>query len=372
MCITEIYLDAYPDGAEVEFHRVKLCQHGYPEVPCDLHVTKEQPIRHIQYGEPTSEFIISQQRPPPSRSSGSSPMVEIIEERTPRAKAKRRPLSNLFMGGLFSGTRRKKGGSRSRSRERVVVINAPPSPTRPRTPPPTASPVYYDPRDFMPPTSPRYDSNDTAYIVEVSPSRGRQRPIIHETSRRPRSASVEFRYVSPSRQRSPSQRRRDERRRRQRQEEREQRELRERRDAREARLVAEIKEERERRRRDEFLMLQDAEINARPVRFPSPGPIPRLRSILRPAAADQPRRWTNVIDDLSLSTRGERVIAEAIADRERAESRERLLKERLEAEEEEEAQKERLKRRFTISEGSGTRGRRHRVVYEDGTYRWAD
>lgn len=221
----------------------------------------------------------------------------------------------------------------------------------------------------MPPMSPRHDSNDTAYIVEVSPSRGRQKPIIHETSRRPRSASVEFRYVSPTRQRSPSQRLRDERRRRQRQEERDQRELREQRDRREARLVAEIKEERERRLRDEFLMLQDAEINARPVRFPSP--VPRLRSILRPVV-DQTRKWTNVIDDLRLSTRGERVIADAIAERDRAESRERLLRERLEAEEEEEAQKERLKRRFTVSEGSGPRGRRHRVVYDDGTYRWAD
>ncbi|KFY87203.1 hypothetical protein V500_07131 [Pseudogymnoascus sp. VKM F-4518 (FW-2643)] len=368
MCVTEIFVDSYPDGAEVEFHRVKLCQHGYPEEPCDMHIVKEQPIRFIQYGEPTSEFIISQLRPP-SRPSASTPMVEVIEERSPKARQKRRPLSSLVMGALFpSTTRRRRGNSRSKSRERVVVINAPPSPARPRTPPPTASPIYYDPRVFMPPMSPRYDSNDAAYIVEVSPSRGRQRPIIHETSRRPRSASIEFRYTSPRRQRSPSQRRHDERRRRQRQEERERRELRELRDQREARLVAEIKEERERRRREEFLMLQDAEINARPVRFPSP---PRLRSILRPVV-DQNRRWTNVIDDLGLSIRGERVIAEAIAERERAESRERLLRERLEAEEDEEAQKERLKRRFTVSEGSGSRGRRHRVVYDDGTYRWAD
>ncbi|KFY63022.1 hypothetical protein V496_04294 [Pseudogymnoascus sp. VKM F-4515 (FW-2607)] len=365
MCVTEIFVDSYPDGAEVEFHRVKLCQHGYPEDPCDLHVVKEQPIRYIQYGEPTSEFIISQMRSTP-RSSAPAPMVEVIEERPTRSRQKRRPLSNLFMGALFpSSTRRNRKSSRSKSRERVVIINAPPSPARPRTPPPTASPIYYDPRVFMPPMSPGYDSNEAAYIVEVSPSRGRQRPIIHETSRRPRSASIEFRYTSPRRQRSPSQHRRDERRRRQRQEERERRE----RDQREAKLVAEIKEERERRRRLEFLTLQDAEINARPVRFPSPAP--RLRSILRPVA-DQTRRWTNVIDDLGLSTRGERVIAEAIAERERNESRERLLRERLEAEEAEEAQKERLKRRFTVSEGFGPRGRRHRVVYDDGTYRWAD
>lgn len=142
------------------------------------------------------------------------------------------------------------------------------------------------------------------------------------------------------------------------------------RDRREARLVAEIAEERERRRREEFQALQDAAINARPVRGFGSGVVPRPRSILRPVIEQRPR-YADVIDDLGLSLRGERVIAEAIAERERRESRERLLRERLEAEEEEEAQKERLKRRFTVSEGSG-RGRRHRVVYEDGTYRWAD
>ncbi|KFX91936.1 hypothetical protein V490_05657 [Pseudogymnoascus sp. VKM F-3557] len=361
MCITEIFIDSYPDGAEVEFHRVKLCQQGYPEDPCDLHVVKPQPVRYIQYGEPTSEFIISQLRTPP-RSSGAAPtpMVEIIEERQPKSRTKRRPLSNVVMEALFPRTTRRRR-SRSKSRERVVVINAPPSP-----PPSAPPPIYRDPRPYVPPPlSPRYErTTEEAYIVEVSPSRGRQRPIIHETSPRRRSTSIEFRYVSPRRNRSPSQRRR-----RQREEERERQEERAMRDRREARLVAEIAEERERRRREEFQALQDAAINARPVRT-FPNPIPRLRSILRPVIEQRPR-YADVIDDLGLSLRGERVIAEAIAERERAESRERLLRERLEAEEEDEAQKERLRRRFTVSEGSG-RGRRHRVVYQDGTYRWAD
>jgi hypothetical protein len=73
---------------------------------------------------------------------------------------------------------------------------------------------------------------------------------------------------------------------------------------------------------------------------------------------------------MGLSSRGERVIAEAIAERERAEERERLLRIGLLAEEEE-AQRARLRRRFTVSEGAGSNGRRSRVVYDDGTYRRA-
>jgi hypothetical protein len=133
-------------------------------------------------------------------------------------------------------------------------------------------------------------------------------------------------------------------------------------------LVAEIDRDRERRRGEEFRVLHDAEINARP-RVPA-APLPlRPRSILRPVVEQQGRR-TTVLEDMRLSSRGERVIAEAIAERERAEERERLLRAGLEAEEEE-AQRERLKRRFTVSGGGmGPRSRRDRVEYDDGR-RWA-
>lgn len=75
-----------------------------------------------------------------------------------------------------------------------------------------------------------------------------------------------------------------------------------------------------------------------------------------------------MIEDLRLSERGERVIADAMAERERAEERERLFRAGLEAEEE--ARRERLKRRFTVS-GVGPSGRRNRVEYDDGAYGWA-
>lgn len=233
----------------------------------------------------------------------------------------------------------------------------------------------------MSPMSPGYEDCEPPLIVDASPPRGRQRPIIHDVGRRPRSASIEV-HISTSRQERPRSRSRshsrssrrspsplsyEERQREQRLEE--DRERRRRRDRREARLVAEIEVERERRRLEEFRVLHDAEINARPP-VPAPTLPLRPRSILRPVV-EQTGHRNSVLEDMRLSSRGERVIADAIAERERAEERERLLKAGLEAEEEE-ARRERLKRRFTVSGGGGTgpSGRRNRVEYDDGTYRW--
>lgn len=137
-------------------------------------------------------------------------------------------------------------------------------------------------------------------------------------------------------------------------------------------MVAEIRDERERRHREEFKMLHDAEINARPVRTATdqiPPPL-RRRPILRPII-EQNRQPSSVINDMDLSSRGERVIAEAIAERERVEEQERLLRIGLKPEEEE-PQRERLKRRFTVGgDGWLSAGRRSRVVYDDGAYRWS-
>jgi hypothetical protein len=68
---------------------------------------------------------------------------------------------------------------------------------------------------------------------------------------------------------------------------------------------------------------------------------------------------------------GERLLIAEAENRRRMEERDRAIKARLVAEEEE-AMKQRLrerqmpKRRFSVGPG----GRRHRVVYDDGVYRW--
>jgi hypothetical protein len=75
---------------------------------------------------------------------------------------------------------------------------------------------------------------------------------------------------------------------------------------------------------------------------------------------------------LSLSDRpGERILIAEAEERRRREERDRAHRIRLELEEEE-AMKQRLRerqmpqRRFSVGPGR----RRHRVVYEDGVYRW--
>jgi hypothetical protein len=153
-----------------------------------------------------------------------------------------------------------------------------------------------------------------------------------------------------------------------RKDEEEERERRRRRDEREARLAAELEEERERRRQEERRALHDAEINARPpVRpaVPNP-PLLRRQATIRPVV-DQSDRLNDVLSDMNLSARGERVIAEAIAERRRRDERERMIRVGIEAEEAE-AQRQRLRRRFTI--GGRESGRRHRILYDDGTYRY--
>lgn len=199
--------------------------------------------------------------------------------------------------------------------------------------------------------------------------RGRS-PVIVDDRRHPKRASSVEVHVGVrsserrqrSRSRSPSSILAELRR----QDEEDERERRRKRDEREAKLAAEVERERRRRRQEERRAAHDAEINARPA-IPSP-PL-RRQSTIRPVI-QQSGRLNDILSDMSLSERGERVIAEAVAERRRREERdrerERMIKAGIEAEEAE-AQRQRLRRRFTIARGPN---RRHRVVYDDGTSRY--
>jgi hypothetical protein len=149
-----------------------------------------------------------------------------------------------------------------------------------------------------------------------------------------------------------------------RKDEEDERERRRRRDEREARLASELEEERERRRQEERRAMHDAEINARPA-VPN-APLLRRQTTIRPVV-DQSDRLNDILSDMNLSARGERVIAEAVAERRRRDERERMIRVGIEAEEAE-AQRQRLRRRFTVG-GRGS-SRRHRIMYDDGTYRY--
>jgi hypothetical protein len=76
-----------------------------------------------------------------------------------------------------------------------------------------------------------------------------------------------------------------------------------------------------------------------------------------------------MIGSLSLDDRGDRAIADMAAERIRKEKRDRLIRLGLEAREEE-ALKQRLRERQMPRFSVGTGYRRHRVLYDDGMYRW--
>lgn len=132
-------------------------------------------------------------------------------------------------------------------------------------------------------------------------------------------------------------------------------------------LEAEREEE---RRRAERMRALDDEIRRRPAVPVPPAPL-RNRVYLRPVI-DQSEALQGMMGGLRLDGRlGERVIEDAAAERRRAEERDRVLRARLE-EDEEEAMRQRLRerqlprRRVTVGPGH----RRHRVLYDDGVYRF--
>lgn len=372
MCVTEIYIDRYPNGREVQFRQIRLCQYGRPGRPCENHSTLENTPRRIGYGEPTSEFIIRQLNTPPRSSTSSDrPSFVDIGDESPKPKKKRRS------GGLLLSTFFGDPPRRRTRRENVVLIDGPPSPRSPRSPrtsrtpppPPLASlPSHWN--------SSRLPRTPPPFVYTAAP-RGRSPVIVDDRRqkdgrRQPRRASSVEVHIGVrsserrprSRSRSPASvlaelRRKDEE---------EERERRRRRDEREARLAAEIEEERERRRQEERRAWHDAEINARPpVRPAVPNPPPlRRQTTIRPVV-DQSDRLSNILSDMNLSARGERVIAEAVAERRRRDERESMIRLGIEAEEAE-ARRQRLRRRFTI--GGRESGRRHRILYDDGTYRY--
>ena len=129
-------------------------------------------------------------------------------------------------------------------------------------------------------------------------------------------------------------------------------------------------EREESRRRQERMRAIDDEIRRRPAVPVPPAPL-RQRPYLRPVI-DQSQALQGMMGGLRLDDRlGERVIVDAAAERRRLAETDRIARQRLE-EDEEEALRQRLRerqlprRRFSVGPGH----RRHRVLYDDGVYRW--
>lgn len=399
MCVTNVYVDRYPDGKELEFRHTEICQYGAPGRPCAKLSTLENPVRNIQFGEPTTEYMIVAQYKrslpqTPPRSAGNShhrrQSSSVSSEDKNANEGIRRRSSKREVPALRP--------TRTHRKERIVIVDSPPTP---RTPPQVYNQTSLPNSPATPP-----------FIIDGLP-RERGRPIIvderplqrdreilregdsrrnsnsHTQQRNPsigavvgnrrnrRSTSRErFGWDSPSSSHTSF----DSRAQREAEEiERRKRELEElEREREKAALDRELKEieraEKEReerikaleveRRREERIRAQDEEIRRRPA-VPVP-PSPPRKGILKPTVVSKPVD----IPERRMSV-GERALIEEKEIRRRLEEMDREMRERM-VENEEEALRMRLKerqmprRRFSVGPGN----RRHRVLYDDGVYRW--
>lgn len=164
MCVTNVYVDRYPDGKESEFRQTSFCQYGQPGRPCQKLSTLENPVRKIQFGEPTTEYMMTAHQrtfpQTPPRSSGGSHHRHSSDYSSEDGRPQRR-----------KSTKRRSDipalrPTRTHRKERIVIVDSPPTP---RTPPQTF-------RTFTAPSSPA----STPFVVDgaLPLPRERGRPVI--------------------------------------------------------------------------------------------------------------------------------------------------------------------------------------------------
>ena len=354
MCTTNVFTYVYPDGRRVPAPQVTLCASSRYGLPCSKHVTIQHPRAVPQYANPMPYNAYGPNLPPtPSYSprpsthrSGES------SDRSHHSSSNRRRSGVYVNGQRVNDTSRRESHGQSR-RERIVLVDNPPTPRTPpqtfqlpHTAPPSpnanlAVPYSSSPRE---PSSPSFSSSKKPYIVD-------ERPRFHielvgsPSRRRSRQPSSSSRDSHPSAD--------DEERRRLRREKKEQKEAKQREEA-----AIRAKQLRER------IEKANAEISSRPVRVNNPKPSPQpARQSSHPERRSRRDRHDDLVSAVQSMSLDEKHWKEKLA-------RERAL--RLQREEEEEAERLKLResmmprRRATVGPGS----RRHRVLYDDGLYRW--
>lgn len=110
MCVTNIYIDVYPDGQCKEFRQTSICQFGYPGRPCNKTTSLENPSRKIGWGEPSTEYILTS------------------HARVSPATVRERPTRSFGEG---EHPRQQSGKHR---KERIIIVDAPPVPHVPPEP----------------------------------------------------------------------------------------------------------------------------------------------------------------------------------------------------------------------------------------------
>ncbi|KAG9243344.1 hypothetical protein BJ878DRAFT_481208 [Calycina marina] len=350
MCVTNIFVDRYPDGREVEFRQLSSCKYGTPGRPCSNHTVLSNPVRAISFGEPTTEYIMTSPifpSTPPGSSGGSF--------RLSGGSYRRRPPSPSSTASYGSGHRYSKSSSKSlrtQRKERIIIVDAPPTP---RTPP-----MPYQ-QNFTAPSSPK--------IPLFGSPRGRPIIVDERDMHRGRAPSVgavigdRSRPVAiPARRRSVSRpawdmassshtsfdlrvdREREERRRQEIEEE-------------NAQISRRIAENDAAVRRAQRIAEQDDEIRRRPIVPVPPRPL-NQQPYLRPVV-DNSQALSSMMGNLSLGASRPTV------------ERSRRVSSRLDIAEAQ-AMSQRLRerqmprRRFTVGPGQ----KRTRLVYGNGVYRY--
>ncbi|CAM1505037.1 Fc.00g106740.m01.CDS01 [Cosmosporella sp. VM-42] len=341
MCTTNIFSYIHADGHKEQTYQPTLCSASRHGQPCSNEVVFQHPPQYIAYGD--SAPYVTQLPPTPTYTPRSSTPNYRSGDESDRSfhssSSSKKRASGLYINGqkVLDLERRERHPSR---RERIVLVDNPPTP---RTPPQTWT---------APHTAP---PSPNAYVVDASPREpSRRRPVIVDERTRPH---VKLEVVEPhyskhshSRHTSTSSRESrqsdDEDRRRRRREKRELEEL----EIREKKLRARIAE-------------ANAEISSRPT-VPVP-PAPKRASTYKRGTVELRDREAELVDavrrlDFEEARRDEK--ARRLAKKE--------AKKAVEKEEEEQRQRlmERMmpRRRATVGPGS----RRHRVLYDDGVYRW--
>ncbi|KAM5351105.1 hypothetical protein ACJ41O_003828 [Fusarium nematophilum] len=345
MCTTNIYTYLYPDGHREQYSQPTLCASSRHGQVCANNMVFQHPSQLVSYNESTYPYVT--QLPPtpqysPVPSSYRSGDESDRSRESSSSKSKKRS-SGVYINGkkVLDLNRRERDHGSSR-RERIVVVDSPPTP---RTPP----------QSWTAPHTAPASPNANTYTRDISPrDASRRHPVIVDE----RNRHVEIEVVdSPPRSkhsRHASTSSRDSR-------------------------HSEEEEERRRRRREEKriedqqlrLRLRIAEANAeiagRPV-VPVPPKPRRASSTYKRPSVEVPDREAELVE----AVRRMNFEEERREEKARRLARKEEKQAKKEEKKEEEAQRQRLmermqpKRRATVGPGS----RRHRVLYDDGVYRW--
>jgi hypothetical protein len=361
MCTTDIYTYVYPDGRRETIQKPNLCHHSRKGIPCSANTLYKHPAQYVQYGEPVAPKASLPPTPtytprsntPNYRSGDESDRSHRSGGSANNSNSKKKRASGVYVNGQMILDL---DDSRHPRRERIVLVDNPPTP---RTPPqPFTGSSTAPPSPNMPiysSSSPHGGAYTHTYHnqpVFVDERRQQQQQRLHievvdnkkdqRASRHERHSSTSSHESRHSRHSSHSSD--DEERRRRRAEERSARE----------------EETRQRRLRERIAQANSRIASREAVPMPS---LPSRRSTGLGVSFKRP--VVEVVDHDA--ARHEKELADAVRRLEIDQAR----RERAQREEDE-AQRQRLmermmpKRRASVGPGS----RRHRVAYDDGLYRW--